>query len=780
MPVAAIPSLEGVVSLRFARQSLSVTNTGQVTSQGDHVMRADAARDLFGLDGSGVKVGALSDSFDCQGGAASDVANGDLSPVDVVEEEVGCSSGSDEGRAMLQIVHDVAPNASLAFASATNGMASFASNIRALRDVGAKVIVDDVIYPLEPMFQDGVIAQAVDEVVGDGVTYFSSAGNFRRLGYDHAFVLATSPFGIPAHNFGGTTLQKMTLPFGVYTIVLQWDSPFFSVSGPPGAQNDLDLFILQSDGAGGFSIVTASTNDNIASGEPVEWVVFECPFSQCVGHILISHFAGPVPGRLKYVVYPGNSFSPPTFSPAISSGTIYGHANANGAIAVGAANYKTPTTLESFSSGGTTPVLLDTDGNLLPSPDPRQFKPWIVAPDGGNTTFFGFDDSDADGFPNFLGTSASAPHAAAVAALMLHANPSLTPADVREILRDTAQNMGPAGFDTNTGYGLIRADSALNGLHEFEITTAATGTPKSVIPSGTVSLGVVASDSFGHTLTYAWTSTCATELAPGTFDDASLAAATWTAPLNATGSSKTCALKVTVTDGHGFSRTSTHTATVQSVPRVLSVPAPAAVGTTVVITGSSLTGASAVTFSGPVTVTPVPVTATSATVIVPPGARTGVLSVTTPAGVGASSGIFKVLPKITGFTPPSPVGGSAQVVTVTGTNLRAVTGVPVVKIGSLTVPAAAITASTPTELQFTVPLGAVNAKISVTTVDGTALSVANLGVQQPPRATGFSPNPAPIGTTLTITGTNLTGVTEVTFSGTAVLSCRSPGALPRP
>ena len=100
-----------------------------------------------------------------------------------------------------------------------------------------------------------------------------------------------------------------------------------------------------------------------------------------------------------------------------------------------------------------------------------------------------------------------------------------------------------------------------------------------------------------------------------------------------------------------------------------------------------------------------------------------------------------MLPKITGFTPPSPVGGSAEVVTVTGTNLRVATSVPVVKIGSLTVPAAAITVSTPTELQFTVPLGAVNAKISVTTVDGTALSPTNLGVQQPPRATGVRAEP---------------------------------------
>ena len=96
------------------------------------------------------------------------------------------------------------------------------------------------------------------------------------------------------------------------------------------------------------------------------------------------------------------------------------------------------------------------------------------------------------------------------------------------------------------------------------------------------------------------------------------------------------------------------------------------------------------------------------------------------------------------------------------------------KVGTTTVPAGLIQSNTPTELMFKVPLGAVTAKISVTTVDGTALSPNTLTVTQPPRATGFSPNPAPVGTPLTITGTNLTGVTLVTFSGVGSVapSCR--------
>src|SRR5262249_17911952 len=156
-------------------------------SQGDKVLRADVARALYGVDGTGVLVGVLSDSYNCLFGAASDMVTGDLPPTVTVVQESTCASGarSAEGRAMRQIVHDVAPGASLAFATAFGGQASFATNILALRNMGAKVIVDDVGYSTAPMFQDGVVAQAVDNVKATGVAYFSSAGNQARQSYEH-------------------------------------------------------------------------------------------------------------------------------------------------------------------------------------------------------------------------------------------------------------------------------------------------------------------------------------------------------------------------------------------------------------------------------------------------------------------------------------------------------------------------------------------------------------------------------------------------------------------
>jgi subtilisin family serine protease len=95
-----------------------------------------------------------------------------------------------------------------------------------------------------------------------------------------------------------------------------------------------------------------------------------------------------------------------------------------------------------------------------------------VAPDGTDTTFFcppspstpSSCDVDGNGFPNFFGTSAAAPHAAAVAALMLQADPTTTPQNVYGILEITAIDMGPLSFDFDSGFGLIQAEPALAAL----------------------------------------------------------------------------------------------------------------------------------------------------------------------------------------------------------------------------------------------------------------------------------------------------------------------------
>jgi subtilisin family serine protease len=168
-----------------------------------------------------------------------------------------------------------------------------------------------------------------------------------------------------------------------------------------------------------------------------------------------------------------------------NSATIQGHPSAIGALAVGAAFFlstpgcgTTPPTLEPFSSAGGDPTLFDASGARLPAPVYRQ-KPDLVGPDGGNDTFLGFtlasvpiaDDSSIAGckndgrFPNFFGTSAAAPHVASVAALLLQADPSLTPTQIYTNFRGSTLIMGgAAGYNTASGFGFFQADLAANAI----------------------------------------------------------------------------------------------------------------------------------------------------------------------------------------------------------------------------------------------------------------------------------------------------------------------------
>ena len=383
LPIASIDDMEALGSLQFARPSYAMTRTGSVDSQGDAAMHADDARALFGIDGSGITVGTLSDSFDCTGTEElADVLSGDLpAGIEILNDSM--CPGTDEGRAMMQLIHDVAPSAGLAFHTAFGGKADFALGIEELAGcppgsepgcspalTPADVIVDDVIYFDEPMFQDGIIAQAVDVVAGSGVSYFSSAGNNARDSYDASFEPGGSGFTGLLHDFdpgpGVDTCQTITVPTGVTIFSLQWTEPFFSVSGGAGSASDLDIGLFLVGCAPEDFLSIGGLEDNIGA-DPVEVFGVDNTGPPVSLGLQISHFAGPFPDLLKYVVFSSAAFSIDEFDTA--SSTIYGHANAAGAEAVGAAFYAetpefgvAPPLLEPFSSAGPTPIFFDTSG----------------------------------------------------------------------------------------------------------------------------------------------------------------------------------------------------------------------------------------------------------------------------------------------------------------------------------------------------------------------------------------------------------------------------------
>ena len=496
LPVAAIERAVGLTSLRSISASPApIRNAGSVTSQGDIALRAVDARTAYDVDGNGVTVGVLSDSYDTLEGAAADIVSGDLpsSGVQVIGgESPHCGTlifCIDEGRAMLQIVHDIAPGAALLFHTGLGGQASYANAITALGAAGADVIVDDLLYLNEPMFQDGIVAQAVDTIVAGGAAYYSAAGNSGNNGYEAPFVdsgvIFCIEFFLPIgdcdpifervgrmHDFdpgpGVDLYQSVTVPVeGVLTIALQWDEPF----GGAGPDNDHDILLLDETGGIFFEI---SANDNVATGEGWEVVQFYNYEELGYGtrfNIIITYddvdSVGPPATLLKTVVFgSGNTIN--EFAPG--SGTLFGHANAAGAAAVGAAFYLdtpeygiAPPALQPYSAAGGTPILFNAAGAPLAAPVVRS-KPEITAVDGVNTTFF-FDDSHGDdGIDDFFGTSAAAPHAAGVAALLLEARPGSTPQQLNAALETSAIDMNATGFDFESGHGLIQADAAIAAL----------------------------------------------------------------------------------------------------------------------------------------------------------------------------------------------------------------------------------------------------------------------------------------------------------------------------
>lgn len=483
IPLDRLSALEDIETLQFARPVLAITQSGAVTSQGDTAQRSHLVRSELGLDGSGSTVGVLSDSFDCVRSPGqdytADVASGDLpAGVNILSDLTsGCT---DEGRAMAQIVYDVAPGASLSFHTAFNGAADFAQGIRALAAAGAKIIVDDVLYFAEPMFQDGVIAQAVDAVRAQGVAYFSAAGNFGRQAYEAPFRDSgqKGPRNGQLHDFDpgpGISTRLRIHQYAATTYLMQWQDRYHSVSGAPGAGSSLDICFFSPIGATNPFGCTSDTN---IGRDPVE-------IAPITGsgdlEITIEKHSGPAPDPVK-IVGLGRSFGSISFLDTYSgtnAGTIYGHANAAGANAVGASAYfltpafgTTPPALNDFSAAGNTPILFDTAGN--PVSQTRQ-KPEFTAPDGGNTTFFGTDSTrDTDRFPNFFGTSAAAPHAAGVAALLREAVPTLTPDQITTRLKGTAIDILQrdtsasrvaigAGYDNDSGAGLVDASAAARG-----------------------------------------------------------------------------------------------------------------------------------------------------------------------------------------------------------------------------------------------------------------------------------------------------------------------------
>jgi subtilisin family serine protease len=425
-------------------------------SEGDAAHGADLARVNYGVDGSGVSICTLSDSVD---ELANVQATGDLpAGIGVLPGQSGIP-GSSEGTAMMEIIYDLAPGAELFFATANGGQAQFAQNILDLQAAGCDVIVDDVFYFAEPVFEDGVVAQAVETVTAAGVVYLSSAGNSGNLNdessgvWEGNYVPIERPsvvtFG-EAHDFGEGRNYNTLTHDPPYVITLTW------ADSQAGSANDYDLFLLDST----RSVVHAASTDYQGGTQDPFEMIDSGSYNDEGSTLVVIRYSGEA-RYLHLNTHRGQL-------DVATDGQIGGHTAAAAAISVaavdvgdsqGAFTGGPDNPVEWFSSDGPRRIFFDppgvpvTPGNFGSTGGKLRAKPDLAAADGVSTS--------TSGFSTFYGTSAAAPHAAAIAGLVLERYPDLKPHQVRVAMRATALDIEAAGVDRDSGTGIIDPLAAL-------------------------------------------------------------------------------------------------------------------------------------------------------------------------------------------------------------------------------------------------------------------------------------------------------------------------------
>lgn len=447
--------------------------TNENVSEGVVAHKVNSARSDYGVTGNNVKVGVISDSADTYGeygnysGLVGKLQNsGDL-PRNVTV--VGDTYGTGEGSGMMEIVYDLAPGASLFFKNGSNTEVGFANDIELLMQQGCRVIVDDLTLGREAAFEGGVIGRKIKEFVEKGGVYFSSAANSGAIDRgssctwegDYKNGDNASNLGGNFHDFGNSKANRIT-SVGTGRIKLWWSDPWGKSS------NDYNLYVIDSNG----NVLQQSVDSQNGNGcYPFEIITLTPSTASKVQsglYVVVVKKSGAQARYLRLEVTRGGLGM-------ATCGSAYGHNAGEDVISCAAASasgfsraFKSADPLENYSSDGprhifyTTTGTAITAGNLLSTGGRILQKPDFTAADNTLSAW----TATAFGYKTFGGTSAAAPHAAAIAALMLEANPNLTQTDIIEILKKSTFSGTNATWNRNYGYGIIDAHTAVKFAKE--------------------------------------------------------------------------------------------------------------------------------------------------------------------------------------------------------------------------------------------------------------------------------------------------------------------------
>ena len=425
--------LEVIADLPFVKKitnpDYGMVRVGDYTTEGSSILLTNKLNEL-GFNGAGVRVGVISDGANDMDYAIStlDLPEGiSVFGSCVPQGGVTCN----EGTAMLEIIHDLAPEASLAIGSASTSL-EFMDRLTDLVDTfGATIVVDDIGFYNEPFFEDGPVATAVKTLVDRGILYVSAAGNDAERHYQANFLgmLSYDPV-LPNHGFGDGVNPDMNVILGGgenITVILQWNDPFGL------SANNYELYLVDDSEK---YLLAGSTDIQDGDDNPIEAMTFTNPLTDPIRvKIVILKRSGTdqLLEMFMFGGYPEEYITP--------EDSIFGHPSVPGVVSVAAidASDVDHDTIEPFSSRG--PVTL-----FYPDQQERQ-KPDVTGIDGVYVT-------GAGGFwTPFFGTSAAAPHIAGVAAL-LSGMYDLTAQELITVMQNSAVNLG----DVNT-FGAGRVDA---------------------------------------------------------------------------------------------------------------------------------------------------------------------------------------------------------------------------------------------------------------------------------------------------------------------------------
>lgn len=471
-----------------------ITNSGDVETQADQTLKTNLIRSQYGFKGKGVKIGVISDGI----GPISNPGNGDLESagnevppivntvmalndegpqLHIIENNEPDNAA--EGLAMIELIHDIAPEADLLFCDYMDNSGNIMiTAIEKLKNSGCHIIVDDIAWEFYPFFQNNVgnhilLKQAITEFTDQGGIYVSSVGNFREKWIEQIYVPNPNKLHLFNAASGDESLSFIVPANEKLNIDFQWSNPW------DNAYDDFNIFLYDQNGVLLESDVSLE-NENI--GNPYAAIKYlnntnqpktvhfriglstSIPLIPITFRILISYGGGKHWAENSDINY---------FN---GTGSVVSQQMYSNVITIGTSKWNNLGEITRFSSHGPVKLFNEVNslflGRTILLENEIMYKPDFTTVDSVSISGafdFGYDDDKNPATPPvFIGTSAAAPHFAALLALLKEARPNLSRGEILSLLKQHTEKFGPYIYDKEDGKSIESGYGRVNVLSLFQ------------------------------------------------------------------------------------------------------------------------------------------------------------------------------------------------------------------------------------------------------------------------------------------------------------------------